>query len=330
MSDCLEKLVGLDGCTEGSEPFKLNQIGYSVSQIEDFLDDSYATVDELFQSVRSTAAKMVSTDIISHMPKSVAAFTGLENRTVGVLPDNRELITQTGFVGVRLDFYNRSEMLNLRIGRIRIYAAFSGDVTLNVYNVMTGQIIGTATVTAVADNIVEINTDIRIVSNRQDLKLWIGYDSTGLGNAYKIQLDSRGCKNCSNRDSRSAFILSRMSSIAAPFTFNTLSSLNHTGGLSFDYTIECDFSAYACSLAGYLGLPMLYKTAMLLLEYGMKSGGQFSEQKTTNAENNDERYSQASFHYMEEMKKAISNMKFPVNRCFRCDTVTEIYNRLPG
>lgn len=330
MSDCLTSLVGLDNCTTGNEPFKLNQIGYSVSQLEDLMDDSYSTVVDMFAANRATAAHMVATDIISNMPKSIAAMTGLENRTVGVLPDNRELMTQTGFVGIRLDFHNRNEMLKMRIGRIRLYAAFSGATTVQVRNLNTGQIIGAATITAVSDQIVEINTNIEVVSNRQDLKLWIGYDSTLLGNAYKVQLDSRGCSSCSGRDSRSAFILSRMSKIQSPFTFSTATSLNHTGGLSIDYTIECDFDSYACSLAGFLGLPMLYKTAMLILEYGLKSGGQFSEQKTTNAENNDERYTQAQFHYTQEMQKAISNMRFPVNRCFHCNTVTEIYNRLPG
>lgn len=328
MSECLENMVGLVNCTDGSEPFKLNQIGYSVDQLQQLMDDSYATVSEFFEACRSIAVEQVITDMLTHMPSSAKGTTGLETGNIGFESETREVITQTGWKGIKIDFYNNSDYLKFVISRVRLYADFTGDKDIKVYNLNTGQEVASVTVSAVAGQIVEVNTDIEVPSGRANLRLFVGYDTAG-DSAYKVQTTQNGCRSC--RGSRtSAYVLNSAATISAPFTAASVSSANDTGGLMIDYNVECDNRSYLCQVRGHLGMPILYKTAMQVLEYGARSGGQFSEQKMMNAENNEARYIQAQEKYESELSKALKHMRMPVGRCFYCDTVTEVVNRLPG
>ena len=170
----------------------------------------------------------------------------------------------------------------------------------------------------------EINLDFPITS------LAIVYDTTGI-HSYKTTLSSSGCVSCGRNDSRSSgFITISSKEIESPYVKNTLSSKNETSGLQVDYSIVCDPSLWLCSIRTELGLAMLYRTAYELLAYSLNSGGQFSNQKVTNSERNQERLTLFEYNYGQQLEKFLKSVKFPTGRCFECFRSITTVNRLPG
>jgi hypothetical protein len=293
------------------------------------MDESFSNVDDFFASCVETAIKQIESDALTFLPRPKGGVTLLESLNIGHEAEIRKEQAQTGRVGIKIELHNADDYLKLSIARVRLYANFSGARTIEIRNTNTGQLIDSFSITAMLGEIVEIPVSVSVPTSRQPLNLWIGYDSQG-SPSYFTQT-TRNCTSCGNHSyGRSAFVRFNGASIEAPFTRSSLGSLTHTGGLMIDYNIECDTSAYLCTISTLIGLPLLYKTAMVILEYGLRSGGQFSEQKTLNQEQNQERYIHASTEYQKYLAQNLGKAHVQTSRCFYCAPMVGIKNRLPA
>lgn len=325
--NCLESLVGLEDCELSPAPFLINDIGFDYDQIGEFIDGSYQTVEDFFAANVRTAARLLESDIYSKLPAQMRSASVLEGNTVASYPESRKSFTGTGIAGIRQNFHNSGDYLKIRIKNIRLFTDHTGDIDVKVWNMNTGQEIGSTTISVEAGKIINKEVDIEIASQKQDLNLFIGYDTTGIS-AYNAELYRSGC--CGNYTFRSGFCTFSYGTIASPFILSSFTSGQQSPGLSFDYEIVCDNLQWICTHRSLFGMAMVYKTAIAILEHGLDSGSQFSNQQTTNYEKNVSRLETATNHYNDQITKSLASMKFPRNRCFTCETITSVHNRLPG
>ena len=325
--NCLENLVGLEDCTTSTRPFLINDIGYDADQLGELMDSSFATVDDFFNANVRTAARLMQNDLFSMMPAQMKIMSVQEGKTIGHYPELRKSFTGTGISGIRQLLHNPSDYLKIRITRIRLFTEFTGNIDVSVYNLNEGNVVETVTIPTVAGALASFDTDIEIQSSQQDINLFIGYDTTGK-DIYSASLTGSGC--CGKRGINSGWCNFYTGTVVSPFIESSFESIDTSPGLSYDYEIVCDNLQWFCTHRTMFGMAMLYKTAMTILESNLFSGGQFSEQKTLNYENNKMRYDLAAGHYENQMKQALASMRFPRNRCFTCNSMTEVLNRLPG
>jgi len=324
--NCLENLVGLSDCVESNAAFLINDIGIDANQCQEFMDASYATVDDFFTANRRTAARLLELDILGKMPNQMKSASVLEGNTVGRYPDQRQLFSGSGIRGIKQKVYNDYNYVNIRIKEIRLFTNHTGDVDVKVYNVVTGQEVGSVTVSCVAGQIASAECDVQIQSLKQDLELFVGYDVTGI----ECYNSGNYLKTCCGNTFKSGWCTFQSASIESPFTAGQTQAANYAPGLTYDYEIVCDNLQWFCTHRSLFGMAMVYKTAISILENAMDSGGQFSNQKTTNYEKNANRLETYSNHYEDQITKALKSVRFPKNACFTCNTVTEVTNRLPG
>jgi hypothetical protein len=328
--ECLEKLIGLDGCTSGSEPYKLNQIGLSLKQLEELLPDGYKNVNDWLAGIQKLASEEMTRDIVNSVSSSVHVETLLENDVAGRFQSSRKETTGDKFAGIYFDVWNRSAYAKLQLSKIHFFGNHDGDIDIKVVNLLTGEEIDSVTLTAEADKVVSVAVDIEVKTSMRNLTVAVVYDATSV-TSYNTTMSQSGCSGCGN----SAGYRSRIASIhplniEEPFIESNKSVRNDTAGLSIDYAFACDASEWVCSISGMIALAYLYKVAYNLLTSSLNSGSQWSDQMTTQREMNEERVVFFEGKYAAEMEKFLKNARVPDNVCFTCNPSVAVINRLPG
>ncbi len=325
--DCLTNLVGLDGCESSSAPYTLNQIGYSKGQLEEFMDDSYPTVDEFFNAIKKTAASMVVSDFFGMIASGSLSKQIVESGIIGKYSEGLKTTTNTGISGVAMRYYGQEEYWKINIDSVRLLLNYTGTIELNLYDLLTGEILQTVSVDVLPNKIATATFDLSVISNLQTKNLFVGYDTTGI-TAYeaKIKTGCNGCGQSSAYSSSSGYFTGAR--IESPFT--SVTNLDQTAGLSVSYSVECNNDQFVCSIKSVFGVAMLWRTAMAALDYSNDSGGQYSNQKTTNHENNEARYTRAEYNYNNEIAKIIKQTRLPTNKCFACKQKIKVKSILPG
>ncbi|MCA1763872.1 MAG: hypothetical protein LC664_12895 [Flavobacteriales bacterium] len=324
--NCLENLIGLSDCVDSTAPFLINDIGIDANQMRELMDASYANVDAFFTANRRTASRLLESDLYGRVPSQMKSQSVLEGNTVGMYPDQRKQFSGSGISGIKHRVYNDSNFLKIRIKEIRLFTDHDGDVDVKIYNVTTGQEVGSVTVACEAGKIASTQCDVEVQSLRQDLDIFIGYDVAGI-TSYNAGNYGKFC--CGN-SFRSGWCTFQSATIESPFTSSEIKGANYSPGLTYDYEIVCDNLQWFCTHRSLFGMAMAYKTAISILENAMDSGGQFSNQKTTNYEKNANRLETFTAHYNDQISKSLRSVRFPRNQCFQCNTITEVTNRLPG
>ncbi len=326
--ECLTNLVGLDGCESATAPFTLNQIGYSTNQIEQFMDDSYSTVDEFLTANKRTAAQMLISDFFGMV--SGGSFTKqiIDSSIAGLYPDQTLADSVSGIRGISLKLYGQSEYWKININAVTLYADSTGDVDISLYNLTTGEILTTKTISTVAGTIASVDFDYVFESNMSAVNLFIGYDTTGVS-PYTASVFLNTC--CGKKPvCTTSFASVQGAELVSPFYYNSVTQKSTTAGLTVAYSIECNNTAYLCSIKSILGLAMLYRTAMCILDYSKDSSSQFSQQQTINADGNEDRWTRAEYLYNRELKKIMNQVTLPSNRCFYCSKRVSFKSNLPA
>ncbi len=327
---CLERLVGLGGCDTSNEPYKLQQVGISRERLEELIDSSYANVDEWFVDMRSFAIERLTADILSNIPQSMQSATLLESGVLGENRNNKQLIQGTASTsGVVLDLYDKREYVKVSINSLSLYTNHTGDVDVSIYNILNGEVLTTVTVACEAGKVSSIPVNYEIPAFNKNLMVGVMYDNTGIDSYKTTIVNGGGC--CGRGDYRATGLCNVYSAaLESPYLKENIVRKNDSAGLTVDYSILCDNSAFLCGLGNVLGLALLYKVAYEMFTYSINGAGQFSNQQTTNYENNVEQMTSFEFNYGQELEKALKSIKYPVGKCFSCSPSVRVRNTLPG
>ncbi len=318
---CFDNIITVDGlCDEltSTSGFTLNQIGINKSEIEQMITSPYS-VESFVAEKSSFAIKKVSGEIYSFLAPRFKADSILTGARVGHPVTEKLLVMQSGFVGIQVSVKNPGSYIDFVISDLSLFTDFSGTVPVFIYDLEQGLLLQTVNITTVAGQISTSYEKVVISAPRKALKLWIGYDATGI-NSYKT-LTHNGCSDCSGFTFNHKFIQASGSGAIAPFVYDNLSALTHTGGLMFNYSVNCNHHDWLCNHRNILGIPILYKTGIEICNHALLAApNQRSMTITTlNLELMEKKLYYFESEYQKTMKNILSNMDVPQDKnCFNC------------
>lgn len=324
--DCLETLVGLlGGCASvTSDAYTYTAPHLQRRELEQLVDQNdYPSVDGLFADLRRQAAKELIAEVQSAFQGKYIAHTVIEQQTIG---DAGTTLTSSpagvGYKGLKLKRYNEFPNVGFRVTRLGFLGQATGNIVFSFVDGLTGQVLGTKTIAAIAGQQVSVNVNAlyRVQS------LLIVYPAT---NAGYVTRTGWGSECCSCAD------FCRLNSVAQaiPITATalpTVSNTNDMGGMSVDVSMECDHQSWLCSIREQLAMPMMWKVCELAMGYGLFGTGRNNTKTVRDNDLLKERQMMYRENYQSAMKLAISQASLPEDPwCFECVKSNRIAVAIP-
>jgi hypothetical protein len=323
---CFDDIIGIEQVCDEITPtsgFYLNQIGINKKEIEDMVTSDYASVEDFVAKKSAFAIQLCKTDIYSKVSPMFKTGSILAGNRVGYESSQKELIAQTGYVGVEVTVYNPQSFIDFTVANFSLFTNYTGTIPVLVYDVHQGKLLGTIPVVTVAGQISTSYLTISVPAPRKEILLWIGYDSDAFGgiSSYKT-ITHNGCTDCRGFTFNHRFVRATGASIVSPFTDTNLTSLTHTGGLSFNYSVTCNHEDWLCSHRRILGMPFLYRTGMEVCKHALYAAPNQRTMAitTVNIELMEKKLKEFETEYDRIMTNIMNSMRPPSDRaCFECN-----------
>lgn len=334
---CFDNLIGIrakcgDADTATSGLWIEDLHGISVNAANSTITPDYETGLSLIEEKISFAAKVIAEEVYQNIQGKISAVSLLENDTIGYYKDNLPVLdAEAGYLrGFRFKIEN-SPYAEAFISAIRFQPQVAGTYAIKVIDLITGIELDSKNITTTANNeVAEVYLNKSYSMYKGRLNLFFGVASTVATYKTGLHSTSKYCSSCGGWPSyRNRGVEVRGAKISTSGTYieSNLSSLNHTSGLSIDYSVGCSMTSFLCSIANRLAYPILYKTGELLcaeMMYSRRLNSVISLYGKETAE------LRAEFEneYLRSINALLGNMKLPNDVCFRCNpkirTVTQV------
>jgi hypothetical protein len=326
--ECLNNLIGVSpllGDNPDSGLF-LSDLDITLYQANNLQTANNTSGVDYLRSKIDFAQKSVVNDFINRLRESqpnLKAFgvnTILESNTVGRYRENKPLLAANADLlrGLFLNI-NNANYLALKVTSVSLMAQTTGNIDIQVWDLIQGLQIDTITVASVAGEISTADLNKIYKNNGQRYQLAFLYDAAN--GAYINDYNKYvGCLSCHPRWSTSNC---NWTGINIEKTKTKTRSNIRTGGssgangLSITYTLDCDTDSLVCQLKSRLSFPLLYKTAILIADSYKLSPRINSTVKIPNAPIEDWR-AWAVGEYEKVMDNLIQGIQLPNNACFKC------------
>lgn len=331
---CLENLIGIKkGCSDVDPVTGLyiNDLPGMSLRVADAAANSEKTNGfTLIQDRIRFASEYLANDIRNYLQDKFVINSLLEQTTVGHYDeDNNTISADNRLRGLRI-IVREYPYLNINISRIGL--RFTDALTTNIliYDLYKNELLETIPITTIADEIVYLELNKKISTNGQRRAIFICVDGN-LSDHYEASTYTSGtdygCKSC-GKGRYLSYVSSGYIDPSLSKTDGNFVSSNTTGGITVDYTIECDMSNYICSLGRSLAWPLLYKTGQLIMQ-DVKHSEQLNTIVMVNKDKNEELTSYYDAEYIKSINQLMSNLKLPKDICFQCAPTIKKVIQLP-
>lgn len=324
--NCFTNLISIDGCRNPVVPtsgLTMNNIGINLPELEQFISGDYRSGEQLFQDKLKFALNIVFNSLQTFLSPKYKAHSVVASARAGQYNDNKFAIAgQANFLkGIYFDLINTSSYVDFFAASVSLHTDYTGDIPIYFYDLVQDRILDTMTLTSVAEEISVLHVNKLFKSNRKKLSLAILYDSEGI-NSYRTTLKT-GCNGCSDPYITNSYL--RIKGVKMPELLpkivSNVSPQQDTGGMSVEYSMQCNHSDYLCTMNNMIALPVIYKTASELMEYALNISVN-TRTNTTTTINRDvlkERYDFYENKYKQFMKTLLDNILIPSDeKCFVC------------
>ena len=327
--DCLQNLVGVKG-RDSNVPVFVNTLpGISISDFDKAINNesrnAFTRVDELI----SLAIQEVQQDVKNALLGKYELKTFIENDVIGYFQENQVLMP--AIMGNRVGIQIRCALtpyLKLFIRQLRLFVNYTGTVNVEVWDLTQNKLLNTVPVETTAGQQSTAIADLELLTNKQRLDLFIGYESTI--DSYKTLITPYTDDAGSGSGWLNSWLFVRGCTILAglPLLWENFNGNSGTAGISLDYSLQCSFDEKLCNIKKMLALPIQYKTGALMmkeLRYSKRLNG------IVTCYNNDYKELQADYEneYQLRMHQLMQNMTMPADLCFSCASLTESRSILP-
>jgi len=335
---CLTNLVGVRGCGAGTYLRYVNDLtGINVPDFDKAISVEKQSASAALQDLIEVAKDEIIQEFNTHLAGKYQLKSFVESGTVGYYYDNKELQSiQSGVLTgyeVRID---QIPYLSFYLSSVKLFVNYSGTVNVLVYDLIQGKLLDTIEVTAVAGEIVSVNVDKEYFTSKQRLRLFIGYLSehqsykTSYTNPYSLEAEN--CNTCSGKgysDSYIYFRAAQISNSASKIAENLSSNTTSGGaGLSLNYSLQCSFGEYLCSVRNLLSMPVWYKAGQLIMRE-LKHSRRLTGVVTVYGNNHDELMKEYEANYNKHMSNLLLNSNIPNSICFSCTPKVKSVVNLP-
>jgi len=331
---CISDLIGIkNGCSDTipvSGLYVNDLPGMSLKIADAAANSEKVNGFTLIQNRIDFASTYLSNDIRTYLQDKFVINSILESSKAGFYKDDNDIIASSNKLkGIKVTV-REEPFININISKIGLRFDSVQTTNIYIYNLYTAELLYTLPITTVADEITYITVNKQIATNKQRLSLFICTD-VSVSDYYDSSVlevgNKQGCSTC-----QSSRYLSRISGgsldPALSKTESNFVSANNTGGITLDYTIECDMDNYICSLGRSLSWSLLYKTGHLIMQELINSD-QLNTVVMINKSRNEELLSYYEAEYIKSINQLTSNLKTPDDICFNCSPRIKKVTQLP-
>lgn len=317
LENCWQNIVGVRGCGDVTPDIYLNELGIDQKELNSIAGSDYDTGRDLLEEKISIAIKEVAYKILSNFQDKFKTTSVIHNVRVGKTQENQvEKAAANKLKGIFYELCNQDSFLDFYVSEISLQVQQTGQVLINVIDLLQGVIIDTIAVDAVAGEIVTVYPNKTYKSSRRKLQLFFGYNSTFPSIYTSIS------SGCCGQGYSNAFFNTNSYTIDAPYKKSSLAHIGDTGGLSMNVSVVCNHTDWLCTHRGSVALPLAYKVAAELMEYSLNKSRQesYNSANNTSAPENQSRLLTYGGKYVQMMTDLMTKMKVPSDtRCFACN-----------
>jgi len=326
---CLKNLVGIKGRDMNVHVFVNTLPGISVIDFDKAVSNEWRNAFVRIDELINLAIQEVHQDVQNALLGKYELKTFIENDVIGYFQENQ--VVMPAVTGNKTGIQIRCALtpyLKLFIRQLKLFCNYTGTVNLEVWDLTQNKLLNTFPVNVVAGLPSTVTTDLEILTNKQRLDLFIGYESTF--DSYKTLLTAYTDDAGTLSTWLNSWLFVRGCAIknGLPMLWENFNGNSGTAGISLDYSLQCSFDEKLCNIKGLLALPIQYKTGALMMKemrYSKRLNG------VVTCYNNDYKELQADYEneYQLRMSQLMQNMSLPADLCFSCASPTQTRSILP-
>lgn len=337
---CFDNLVALKGgCSETTlqtAGMYLNSIGIDRTLIESILTSDYLDVDDFVADKINLAIRTLTNDVLLKFSPKFNPKSIVEGGRIGFYPEFLSTsAAQAGIAkGIQLKLYNDTTFINLYVSTLSVFVNYTGTFNVLVYDLMSNTLLDTIPVTTVSGQITTVTVNKLYESDAREMNIIFVYDSTGI-NGNTTPLVQGYCGTCYRGVGYryNKYLWGNAISIATvdqKYQTN-LNFTSDTGGLSLNYSLQCNHLNWLCTNANFMVLPLVYKTGDLIMEHALRYTDQMNSKTILDIEKLEDRKEMYDFEYNKQVDAVFKNLRIPNGDvCFVCDRVRKIVTMLPA
>ena len=324
---CFENIIEVKGnCTNltAYSGVYLDDVGIKLNELNDIVGAEYENGEELFYEKRNFAIKSVTSSIHTHLSENYKAMSLLKSERVGQFQDNLQLVSAEAgkLKGMYVEICNEDSFVDFYLNFIEVQFNFTGNVDILVYDTIQNKLFDTLTVSAVAENIIQLYVNKAYKSDRKKLKLFIGYNTAAVP-SYKTYTRTSGyCYGCDDywyKPNHYVKFAGATTPLVGNKVLQNITKSGETFGLSLNYSINCNHEDWVCSYARALAIPIALYTAREISFYAINISQQINPKTFIDSEKWKARWDKYDSDFEKRFSQVLNNINLPSDtRCFHC------------
>lgn len=323
---CFDSIIGIKSkCTTstGSSTFFIEDIGITADYAGQYINSEYSSGIEFVEDKIRLATDLVRKTISNHFSDHIITKSVIDSQLLGHYQDSLSL--KSGIVatygGINLNLTNYNSYFNVFVNAISIQISTTQTIPVYVYDLISGTLIDTINISAIANTIVTKTVNKTYSSPKRKMDLIFVYDTEGISsNTTTLRYD--GCASCSGYQYTNSYISATPIYLGENDTKirSSLTTGTHTFGLSINYSVQCSIENWLCELANLMAMPILYKTGMEIMTYALYYSNRQNSGINIHAERNQKALDLFTQSYNEALEATIKKINLPKGDvCFKCN-----------
>jgi hypothetical protein len=303
----------------------------TIREVESYIEDN-GSASEFIDEKIDFAIENVKAEVNGYFQKQYIPKTILDDRRAGYFDQDKvEVAAEAKYKGLELELCDQDTYYELYVNAIETYLNYTGDVDVLIIDTITGQTLDTVTVASVAGQVVTTHVGKSYKAEKRKRRIGFVYDATSIPN-YKTSLIGEGCTACNEgRYNLSGIVKGRnieYGLLETPILSN-IDSNSDTSGISVRFNVSCDNESWMCNYRNLLAMPILYRTAELIMDYALFNSDRIN---SSAVKKNMFEARQMKYHedYEKTLKNVLHNMNTPKDgMCFNCSRSAKYVTTLP-
>ncbi len=329
MLDCFDGLISLDGtCSAGTGLMSLQTLdGMSETLLKDITGPE-DTVASMVAQCENWARVNMHNDVLTHLANRIIGRTFVDRKLIGDPDEEQTIMSDTGIGGILVEIDQPRSNAVMRLGSLGLFANFTGDVTITIYDLEDGSTAATYVLSVVAGESISEDVQIALPAHRKRKAYFITHDLTSF---YRVWTREGGCSSCSGSGYEYGGVRINGARLATGLSKkkSNLRLTSDTSGLSVLVTVECDHAQLLCEVRNTLAFAYLNKVGEALMRRGILAFGRMNSTRL-NLEQLEKSASVYGATYSGQMDKLLKNMRIPDDKmCFTCNSSTKTVISIP-
>lgn len=325
-SECFDDVIALRGACTAITPTSglyLDQFGVNLNEINQYIGSEYAKGEDLYEDKKAFSIDLIANIILTALHPKLKGASLIDSHRIGYFNDS--LVSVSGDAtynsgGINIRINNTGSYVQMMIAEISVHLNYTGEVNLYLADLRQNKILQSFQIQSVAGEYGTIYPQYKIESPRQITDLFLFRD-TNSKPSYRTNVNDTDCVSCypTNRNGMVSATAAMMNG-GVPIIRGNMQGANNTAGISVVYSLSCNHRSWLCSFSNLLAVPLGYKIAAEIVDYGMNNSTQrINTAKIVDRDVMDKRKAEYEFKFRESLDNVLKNIRYTDNVCFECN-----------